>query len=206
MPSVGDKLENGFKNWGAIILWGQCSEVNGDCIVPFYWFVSGFCYNNVLIFSNESPITGTKMAQIAALSSIGCNLRAIAAIFALNIDLRRRISAKKMTKMCCRGPAGYSGGAGANNNKQGSNWLKVAHHLPDFGQVYPLVCHRSNGECNIGNEQQNIKFLCNPISSLPPLWFSVDRRVWSESQKIYHVFCSYQALLMTLKVIILLSV
>ena len=113
---------------------------------------------------------------------------------------------KKIRKMCCRGLAGYSGGAGANNNKQGSNWLKVAHHLLDFGQVYPLVCHRSNGECNIGNEQQNIKFLCNPISSLPPLWFSVDRRVWSESQKIYHVFCSYQALLMTLKVIILLSV
>ena len=69
---------------------------------------------------DESLITGTKMAQIAALSPIGCNLRAIAAIFALNIDLCRRISAKKITKMCCRGP-GYSGGAGANNNKQGSN-------------------------------------------------------------------------------------
>ena len=96
------------------------SEVNDDCIVPVHWFVSGFCYYNVLIFSNESPITGTKMAQIAALSPIGCNLRAIAAIFALNIDLCRGISAKKITKMCCRGP-GYSGGAGANNNKQGSN-------------------------------------------------------------------------------------
>ena len=55
-----------------------------------------------MIFSNESPITGTKMAQIAALSSIGCNLRAIAAIFALNIDLCRRISAKKLGK-CAAG-------------------------------------------------------------------------------------------------------
>ena len=32
--------------------------------------------------------------------------------------------------------------------QQGSNWLKVAHHLPDFGQVYLLVCS-SKGECNI---------------------------------------------------------
>ena len=82
------------------------SEVNDDCIVPVHWFVSGFCYYNVLIFSNESPITGTKMAQIAALSPIGCNQRAIAAIFALNIDLCRRISAKKIRKCAAGGQQG----------------------------------------------------------------------------------------------------
>ena len=46
------------------------------------------------------------MAQIAALSPIGCNQRAIAAIFALNIDLCRRISAKKIRKCAAGGQQG----------------------------------------------------------------------------------------------------
>ena len=116
------------------------------------------------LLQSNAPLFPTQIARIARLSQIGCNIRTLAAIFGhpAHFNFCSKIRKIQRYVVFLRKVGLYSGaglvfvenraeGILGVQQQQGSNWLKVVHRLPDFGQVYLLVCS-SKGECNIDND------------------------------------------------------